>query len=177
MFKNKKIYAYTSKYISALVALASVVLQFIPFWDAGKLEGAEHFGKVSISQYMWFPQSEKLKVVGVKYKFKSFEEAIKAWIEDPYYYINQTINVTVFVFILCVLTFIFCVFTNKIWNIILPFAAGLVGLVGYMTRPEMQLGSNWQVHVVLFAVLIVSAIQSACILILDLKTPKQKNTK
>lgn len=125
-------------FVCAVLLLALVVCQFMPFWIAEE-ESA------SIQAYVWFPQENKdvgnmlTKAVDVN--------------------LNDLVLMPIIVLVSGVVGAIFCAaMQKKVWAAICPLACGIAGIYGYLTQPAFQLGSMWIVHLLLSIVILLLGI-------------------
>lgn len=128
-------------YVSALILVVLLVLQFVPFWQVGE---AEDQTTVSISSYIWMPSDNK---------------ALDKQMESTFgkdYSLNDVILCPVLVLVLCAVGAVLCVMKpGKLGVSVLPTLAGLIGVFGYATTPALQLGMNWTLHLAVAALALV----------------------
>lgn len=155
MSKKTQLITNVCKYVNAALMVALISLQFIPFWDMGEI------GKLSIADYMWFP-----------YKYKGADAFLKKAIAIDWYYINDTVTLGIILFILCAVGVVLCIFTKKFIASLFPVAAGVVGILWFLTRPEMQMGENWVLHLIPCVLMIVVAVISLVVQIKEVLPKK-----
>ena len=126
---------------AALMAIL-LVLQFMPFWH---FADGEEQAAVSISSYIWFPADNG----GV-------DDYLSAAIED--FSINQMLVTPILLLVLCAVGVVFCLMrAGSLPVLLLPLAAGLTGVIGYLTTPALQLGGNWLLHLLISALLLLAS--------------------
>lgn len=151
--------------VCALLLLATLVMQFQPFWTC--IDCKTHKGvdkEISIAEYLWVPKHHepiaddmtdlyrdiygpdyKDPATGRKFKFKA----------------NYILPAMLTVFIGSVVGIIGCViFCKKFFLAGVPLVVGIAGLFGHLSYPALKVGQNAQNHLILFAVLAVVAAAS-----------------
>lgn len=130
------------KYLSfalAVLILALLVMQFLPFWTTEK-------ETVSIGGYIWMPNEHK-----------SVTKLFKAELDDKKFDPVRIVLWPVLTLVLGVAGMILC-FLKK--DTLLPYimamCCGLTGMLTYLTHPVYQWGANWIVHLVIAIVVLVA---------------------
>ena len=130
----------------AVLMLALIVCQFLPFWTTN--DGAS----ASVQQMCWFPTRDNQKVVQ-----KYFQQELG---KDVYGMTAQNRSINELVVpalgVLCfgLLGIYFCVKKpNKPINGIWALACGLFCVIGYLIIPPYALGAGWLIHVALGGVI------------------------
>ena len=125
-------------YIGAALSLVMLVMLFVPFWEYGDKTA-------SINGFVWL---------------QATDGELTSWFArnaigfSPMTDTNMLVITPVFMFVLSILGTIFCIKSSKSELIsLLPFFCGLVGIVGYLTQPVLQLGQLWVVHLAISAAL------------------------
>ena len=132
------------KYLSfalAVVILALLVMQFLPFWTTEK-------ETVSINDYLWMPNEHK-----------SVTKLFKAELDDKKFDPIKIVLWPVLTLVLGVAGIILC-FIKK--DTLLPYLmtilCGLAGMLTYLTNPVYQWGANWIVHLIVAIVVLVAGV-------------------
>ena len=132
------------KYLSfalAVVILALLVMQFLPFWTTEK-------ETVSINDYLWLPNEHK-----------SVTKLFKAELDDKKFDPIKIVLWPVLTLVLGVAGIILC-FIKK--DTLLPYLmtilCGLAGMLTYLTNPVYQWGANWIVHLIVAIVVLVAGV-------------------
>ena len=132
------------KYLSfalAIVILALLVMQFLPFWSTEK-------ETVSINDYLWMPNEHK-----------SVTKLFKAELDDKKFDPIKIVLWPVLTLVLGVAGIILC-FIKK--DTLLPYLmtilCGLAGMLTYLTNPVYQWGANWIVHLIVAIVVLVAGV-------------------
>lgn len=125
--------------ICVVLMLAMLVCQLLPFWAVGE-------NQVSIQEHTWFPWlNEDLTDLFVDTFGRDF--MLKDIVLVPFVMLFG-----------CVLGAIFCLLKLKSAGIAwIPFFVGLVGIIGYLTVPALQMGALWPVHLVVSILMTIAA--------------------
>lgn len=125
----------------ALMAIM-IVLQFMPFWCYGDQETQT----ASINGYIWFPNDHK-----------ELNHYLKT-IAGSDFEVDQILLMPIFNLLAGFFGILLCLTKPHTPIIkILPAACGLVGLWGYLTEPVFRLGTNWGIHLLVCAALLIVA--------------------
>jgi len=143
---NPAIWVYV---ICAVLLLALVVTQFLPFWTADE-------DSSSISGLLWLANSHKgvntmiVKSMGGALTLSNF-----AW-------------APALVLVLSVLGIVLCAlrFKAAILVALVALLSGLVGMYQYLAMPIFQIGANWTLHLVASILVVVGALASLALVIL-----------
>ncbi len=158
--KTPKTIAKILSFVVAVLMLAMLVMQFMPFWTV-----EDH--TVSIADYTWMTKEHR----DLTAEFKAYYKEVY----DIPYSTNYVFLMPVIVFVCCVIGTIMCCVKPGNWiYYLLPVVGGIYGAQGYLTNPLFQMGQNWVLHMVLcIAIAVVGAAGLACALIAVLN-PKKK---
>lgn len=138
--KPEKISVKTLNIISALLMVAMLACQFLPYWQFGEGES------VSLHGYVWFPTDHK-----------PLTDALLPLVKN--YPSNQAALACVPVLALCLLSLFLCLSkSDKQQMGIFPLLTGSAGLVLYLTSPVMRAGFLCWVHVALLALMLMTGI-------------------
>lgn len=125
-----------------LLMVLLLVLQFVPFWHYGEASGES----TSISSLIWFPGDNG-----------SCEKYLKA--NDPDFAIDQLLGTAIGILVLSAAGIVLCAMkSDRAWTALFPAGCGLIGTVGYLRHPALQLGSAWQLHLMLSIALLLLAL-------------------
>ena len=127
--------------VCAVLMLALIVLQFLPFWTVGD-------NTLSAQKFTWFCTHNT-----------DVNKFFKAEFGDVYS-LNTTILPTLGILVFGGLGVVFSLLKasksiNWLWAFL---CGGLSCVIGYLTTPTYQLGSNWIVHVIIGAVVTLLSI-------------------
>ncbi len=128
--------------ISVLMILVMAALLFMPYWQYESTERIDGekvtvSHEISINDYVWFPKEHK----GMTKVFEGLYENKKD------YFINDLVTAPALVLVVGVLLGLFSLTYSKLpLSALLALILGVVNANGYMTRPEMQLGSACNLH-------------------------------
>lgn len=143
-----------TRLVCAMLLLAVFAMQFLPFWHYGEQNEISR----SINGYIWFPTdhndltSHLQTVVRADYK------------------IEQILVVPIASMILSAVGCVLCFFKrDQFYTMLFPFFCGLIGLFGYLREPVFRLGNGWQIHMLLYAALLILSIYSLMPIINDIK--------
>lgn len=140
----KKPYFLTlTRMACVILSLVALGLQFLPFWDMGS-----EVGILSIADVLWFPH----KHMGIDAYFEGF--LVVDRVANPFV-INQVILVPVLIFAAAILGLVLPFTMKNKGYVIAPLACGLLTVIGYLVRPELQMGSGWYLHLIPGALLLV----------------------
>jgi len=141
--------------LCALFMLILLVLQFSAFWTYGDNNELN----CSLQSYIWFPTDNTALT-------KHLETLV------PGHAINSIIAMPIIVLVSAVLGIVFiCTKPQQPLNAPLPILCGAVGVWGYLSKPEFQLGNGWHGHLVLC---ILMALCGVITLITSLLPEKQQ---
>ncbi len=141
--KNAKKIAGILCIVVAVLMLAMLVMQFMPFWSAEE-------DTASINGYVWLPKSHKDLTNYFKDFFKN-EIGIK-------YSMNYFYLMPVIVLVCCVLGLALCATKRGgLVSFILPLIGGIYGARDYLMNVLFQMGQNWQIHLALCIAMAVVA--------------------
>lgn len=126
--------------VLAVLMLALLVLQFLPYWTVGDKQ-------VSIQEYIWWPLDNKdlTKEFTALYG-KSFDLSV----------VN---GMPLIVFFFTVIGVVFTVLKNKeSWISIFATVCGVGAIYGYLAKPAFQLNPIWPAHLALGIVITLVSI-------------------
>lgn len=123
----------------ALVLVLLLITQFVPFWQDGEMS-------VSISSYVWFPQDNKAVTTYLQgFLGSGFD-------------VGDMVAGPVALVVGSLVSLWMCLFMQSKWiTPIVTALTGLVGTIGYLATPALQLGSLWGLHLGLSILLLVLA--------------------
>ena len=131
-------------YISVVLMLVMMATQFLPFWECSHCED----GIASISDYVWWPEHHK-----------EITNDIMKGLYGKEYGLNDIVLTPVLIVACTILSLFFCIKNaKKPLYAIIPAIGGGAGVFGYLASPGLLVGSNWEIHVVVGAVLLVCSL-------------------
>ena len=148
--------------VCALLLLATLVMQFQPFWTCSGCKSHKGVDKeVSIAEYLWIPKHHqpiademtdlyrdiygsdyKDPATGKKFKFKA----------------NSILPATLTVFVGSIVGIVGCViFRKKFFMSAVALVVGAAGIMGHLSYPALKVGHNAQTHLILLCVVTAAA--------------------
>ena len=142
-----KNYSRIFNYVCAVLMLLLLITQFLPFWSCDCTKACDGGDVLSISDYVWFPSDHK----------QGLTKDIGKVVDD--FEVNDVVLTPVLILAASVLGIVFCTLKakNPLMGIF-PFIAGLAGTIGYLTDPVLQMGQNWQLHLVASILVLVGSL-------------------
>ena len=128
-------------YLIAAVALAQVVLMFVPYYNNGEVT-------TSIQGYVWT-------------QYAAFKDYFKTEFANRglKYAINSQVGAPILMLVLGVLTLVFnVIYPEKIRAIVVALAYGIAAIWGLASTLTLQLGSLYVVHLILAIAVTVLAV-------------------
>lgn len=114
-------------YVCAALLLVLLVMQFTPFWHIPESGEA-----VSIGGYIWFP-TEHTDLTSY------LQETIS---ED--FLVNNVLIPCILMLVLSAFGIVLCVIkAGDLLPSLFPAACGLSGIIGFLAKPALRLGSGW----------------------------------
>ena len=120
-------------FLGGVLMIVLLILMFSPYWfiEVGK-------PGISIQDYVWFPGHHKDLV-----NYFNDELAVKK------FDVTTMATMPVLNLVICALGALACFFkSRKAWASAFPTAAGLLGIVNYLSQDTLRLGSGWAIHLV-----------------------------
>lgn len=129
--------------ICIIFMLVLLILQFAPFWHYG--EPAE---TASIQGYVWFPTNHK-----------ALESYLQTATGNSSLTINNFLLMPIGILFICVSGMILCAMkSGYAYSTIPPFAAGVCGMIGFLSNEGFRLGSTWILQLILCLALCASGV-------------------
>ena len=128
-------------YLIAAVALAQVVLMFVPYYKNGEVT-------TSIQGYVWTQYAAFKDYFKTEFANRGLEYAI-----------NSQVGAPILMLVLGVLTLVFnVIYPEKIRAIVVALAYGIAAIWGLASTLTLQLGSLYVVHLILAIAVTVLAV-------------------
>ena len=128
-------------YLIAAVALAQVVLMFVPYYNNGEVT-------TSIQGYVWTQYAAFKDYFKTEFANRGLEYAI-----------NSQVGAPILMLVLGVLTLVFnVIYPEKIRTIVVALAYGIAAIWGLASTLTLQLGSLYVVHLILAIAVTVLAV-------------------
>lgn len=128
--------------IMAVLMVCVFALQCTPFWDYGS-------GTSSINGYIWLNTGNA--------ELGNWLTRNLGTATD----VNSILGFPILISILAIAGIILCVMKSSVSLVsLIPGACGLLGIIGYLVKPAFRLGSNWIVHMIVFALLVAISVIS-----------------
>ena len=165
-------------YICVLIMIAVLVMQFMPFWTCPGCRNHTEPQQVSIVDYTWFPEHHKTitremtDVYLEEYGEDYLDEKGKAY----KFTVDDIVTGCVVVLISgAVGVFLCAILSKKAFVTWIPLLCGVTGVVDYLTMPAMKIGINNTAHLVVLAVLAVTALVGVVLGFVDWFKTKSHN--
>lgn len=137
--------------ICAVLMLALLLFQALPFWDIGTQQ-------ISIQQYIGFPAD-----------YPELTSYFQAQL-NPDFMVNDVVLMPIIVLVIGLLGAVFCIWKcKKCWVFLFPMICGIAGMWGYLTNPAFQMGAMWQLHLVLSILMTLLSIVPLCYCVVQIK--------
>ena len=144
MKKSSVSYSQIFMYICVVLTLVLLATQFLPFWECSNCEDST----ASISDYVWFPEHHK-----------DITNTIMKDLYGKKFAVADVVLTPVIIVATFILSLLLCIKNaHKPLYAIIPAIGGGASVVGYLTSPGLQAGSNWVIHMAVAAVLFVCAL-------------------
>ncbi len=154
--KKINVIAKCISFAVAVLMLALLVLQFVPFWSEIGMEGDEV--PVSISDYIWMPGDHIMLNIAMKAEF------------GKDYRINQIILAPAVLLVSAAVGIVISLLKRgQFVSFLLPIVCGVAGVVQYFTYPPFKLGQNYMMHGILSIVVLAVGVVGAVIALLKYK--------
>ncbi len=158
--KYSKIIAKILSFALVLVMLASLVMQFQPFWST---EGDE----ASLAGYIWMPKEHKTLTKYFKNLYKNEFNLI--------FNMNNIFPVPLMVFVCCIFGAAISLWKPGKWfSFLIPVLGGFYGTQGFLSQRIFQLGQNWQLHLVLCMIMLLLGVAGLVFSVLSKVKSRQK---
>ncbi len=153
---KKKFFKPTCICACIVMLVVLVAIQFTPYWTFTDGDGQEQ--TISIGSYVWFPNEDVSN---------DFEDVVKDEVfpgerMSDNDVVNEIVMFPAITFGLAVLAIATCILGKK--KLIVPGLAtlivGLVGIIGYISSPALNLSSAWTLH---FIITIILALVGAAV--------------
>lgn len=140
--------------VCAVLMLAVLVLQYMPYWSFDT-------DSSSIADYLWWPDHHKALTKELRGILgRDFEVRLIA-------------PMPLIVLLAGILGMIVCVWKpGKVGSFIFPLIAGATAVIGFLTVPAFSLGSTYIVQIVVSALLIITAISGGIFSIMNMRTTR-----
>ena len=143
----------TINIVCAILMLALLICQFVPFWN---LDGRE----ASIGGYIWLESH-----------YDGFTAYFQEWLNDGDFYSGSIVGVNVILMLACTAGIVFCFkYLDDFLPAVFSVVCGAVGLYQYIAMPVFQLGNNWRIHLAICIAMLVMAIVAFIAWVRDRKT-------
>lgn len=143
--------------VCALLLLATLIMQFQPFWTCTDCKTHKGEDKVvSIAEYFWLPRHHEpiademtdlyREVYGPDYKDPATGRKFSF---KPNYILPSVLTV----FLGSIVGILGCViFCKKFFMAGIPLIVGIAGILGQLSYPALKVGMNAQTHLILYIV-------------------------
>ena len=160
MKKSTSLFSYISNAVCFLLLLVMLGTQCLPFWRCEDCKNHEEAKDVSIAEYTLVPKKHSPITKGMTDVYLNiYGENLLDEKGKPFkFQANDTV-------IPCIIIIVACAFSVAMlmkkpgshWFPIFPFAAGLGGVIGYLTIAALEVGLNWQLHLIAAIVLTLAS--------------------
>lgn len=143
-------------YVCAILMLAILVLQFMPFWNCSDCKSHKETDKmVSIAEYVWLPEQHKPITNDMTDLFKSiYGENIVDEKGKPFKFDVSQISTQLIVAFFCgiLAPVAALLFSKKTMPLLIPLVGSVATLMIFLMSPVMQVGQNWIISVIVAGV-------------------------
>ena len=161
---KQKNYTKILSFVLAALLLCLFVTQLLPFWTCSDCKTHPEGDKMlSVAEYILFPLDHKTLTNDMTDVYKAlFGEDLrdangKKWT----FSVDDILICPLLVLLGCVLGIVLCLgMENKLYGILAGTVAGIFGVIGYLTYPPLQVGANWQLHLIVAGIVAVVAVVS-----------------
>lgn len=160
MKKSASLFSYISNAVCFLLLLVMLGTQFMPFWLCENCKNHEEAKQVSIAEYTCFPKKHSPITKGMTDVYLNIygQDLVDEKGKPFKFQANDTVIPCVIIFAACILTVVMLIKKpSSPWVPVFPLAAGVGGIVGYLTTAALQVGPNWQLHLIAAIVLTVAS--------------------
>lgn len=141
-----------TNYICAVLMLAVLALQFLPFWNCTDCKThIDEDRMVSIAEYVWLPEHHKPISKDMTDLYKSlYGENIVDEYGKPYKFDADVIatELVIAFFVGILYPVVSLIFSRKALPLLLPLLGGIATVLAFMWSPALQIGQNWIVNVI-----------------------------
>ena len=130
--------------ICAILMGVMLILQFVPFWNGED-------GSVSINSFVW-----------LSYAHGDLERSLAAAVGDSFS-LNRLVVAPIFQTVTALAGIFVCIrYNDSSLSAFVPMACGVLGVWGYLTVPAMQMGTAWQLHLIVSIGMLAAAVIGVC---------------
>lgn len=149
--KNKKQIAKYISFAVAVLMLALLVMQFLPFWSVEE-------DTVSIGGYIWMPNEHK-----------NLTKSFRAELDDKKFDPVRIALWPVLTLVLGAIGIVMCLLKRgSTPSFLLSIGCGLASTLGFL-NPLFQLGANWQIHLVVSILVLAAGIAGLVLALVENK--------
>ncbi len=141
MKKNPIRLRKTMNILCAILMLALLVCQFIPFWS---LNG----DTASIAGYVWLSEEGN-----------AFTEHFRSTLNDPNFYAGKIVLMNVFTIVASVVGMIMCLgHSTELQPTVFSGICGIVGVISCLAYPVYRMGTLWPLYLLLSIGMLLMAV-------------------
>lgn len=178
MEKPTSLFSYVSNIVCFLLLLVMLGTQCLPFWRCEDCKNHEEAKDISIAEYTLVPKKHTSITKGMTDVYLNIygQDLVDEKGKPFKFQANDTVIPCIIVMVACIISVIRLIKKpGSPWFPIFPFAAGLGGVIGYLTIAALEVGLNWHLHLVVAIVLtLVSGGVLLCHIIKYIKKSKIK---
>ena len=167
--------------ICAVLLLATLVMQFQPFWTCEDCKSHKDVTKdVSIGEYFLFPKQHDNLVEDLTDYYKSIygSNYRDANGKKFKFRANEILPTALPGFLGSVIGIVGCVLLRKrFWVAGVPLLVGVMGIIGFTTCPALLIGKNVQIHLIVAIAVTAAAAISLVVGGIAAIVEKKKNPK
>ena len=178
MKKPTPLFSYISNAVCFLLLLVMLGTQCLPFWRCEDCKNHEEAKDVSIAEYTLVPKDHSPITKGMTSVYLSiYGENLVDEKGKPFKFQANDTVIPCVIIIVAVIVSVFRLIRKpgSPWFPIFPFAAGLGGVIGYLTIAALEVGLNWQLH--LIVAIVLTLVSGGTLLWYIIKLVKAKKAK
>ena len=177
MKKSTSLFAYISNAVCFLLLLVMFATQCLPFWRCENCKKHEEARDISIVEYTLVPKNHSSITKGMTDVYLDIygQDLVDEKGKPFKFQANDTVIPCLVVIIACIISVVRIIKKpGSKWFPIFPFAAGLGGVIGYLTIAALEVGLNWQLH--LIAAIVLTLVSGGTLLYYIIKYLKAKSS-
>ena len=158
--KSASLFTYISNAVCFLLLLVMLGTQCLPFWRCDNCKNHEGPKDVSIAEYTLVPKDHTPITKGMTSVYLDIygQDLVDEKGKPFKFQANDTVIPCIIVIVACIISVIRLIKKpGSRWFPIFPFAAGLGGVIGYLTIAALEVGLNWQLHLVAAIILTLAS--------------------
>lgn len=175
MRKRTSVHTYVSNILCFLLLLVMLGTQCLPFWRCENCKNHEEPKDVSIAEYTLVPKDHSPITKGMTDVYLSLygEDLVDEKGKPFKFQANDTVIPCIIIIVTCIISIAMLIKRpGSAWLPLFPLAAGIGGVVGYLGIAALEVGLNWQLH--LIAAIVLTLVSGVILLYRIIKPFKEK---